>query len=568
MRSHYTNQLDCINTIVTVAGFIDTKRDHGGLMFVMLRDYAGLIQCVFQTYNQEHNLPARESVLSITGKVVARSPETVNPDLPNGHIEIVVLDFTVHSISSNLPFDNHQEISDECKLKYRYLYLRRQQMQQMLRTRAEMLTYMHTAMQARGFLQVQTPILTASSPEGARDYVVPSYEHKGKFYALPQAPQQFKQILMASGVDKYYSIAPCFRAENSRADRSPGEFYQLDLEMSFATQSDVTTVVQEVVGGLFEHFGKQISFDTMTYDDAMYKYGCDKPDLRNPLTLQDATQDIQANPPTILQTLANQSGFVAKILAVETAVQFTRKQLDDLQLHAKQFGLQGIAYAKFDGQQYTGPGAKMIPSAHLTLDKSGFVFLIAGLYDQVHKLAASLRNHVYFTLLEVVVHPDEYKFCWITDFPMYELDDGKIAFTHNPFSMPIGGMHALQTQDPLTIKAYQYDLVCNGVEVCSGSVRNHDANALIKAFEIAGYDPDKTIANFPAVLAAFRAGVPPHAGAAPGVDRLLMLLLKQENIREVIAFPLSQNGQDLLMGAPRELEATTLRDLGLSIVKA
>lgn len=563
MRTHYVNQLQKGN-IVTVSGFIDTKRDHGGLLFILLRDNSGIIQCVFE---ENTDLPTRESVISVTGTVVARTEDTINHDLPTGTIEIKSTHFTIHSVAQGLSFDHKQDISQECKLKYRYLYLRREKMQQMLQNRAKLLHILREKMQNHGFLEIQTPILTATSPEGARDFVVPSYEHPGKFYALPQAPQQFKQILMASGVDKYYQIAPCFRAEGSRADRSPGEFYQLDFEMSFATQEKVFTVLEDVVGSAFKAFDKTISFNSMTYDSALADFCSDKPDLRNPLRYKTITQDLLNNPPAILSATINKPDFIAKILAVEGADQLSRKILDELQNYAKQSGLGGLAYAKFDGTDWTGPGAKMIPEHLLTLDKPGCIFLLAGKTYNVNKLGAILRNHIYFDLLNNI-KSSHMHFCWITDYPMFELDEdtGKIIFSHNPFSMPAEGPEALFNKNPLDIKALQYDLVCNGIELCSGAIRNHDHKGLIKAFEIAGYTREQVEEDFGALLSAFKSGVPPHGGAAPGIDRMLMMLMDCDNIREVIAFPLSQNGQDLLMGAPKPLDQITLKTLNLQVI--
>lgn len=588
-RTHHVKQLlqAEINKPVTVAGFLDTKRDHGGLLFITIRDSTGIIQCVLEQSTplfETANALSKESVVSLTGVLKQRVSGTINPNLELGAFEIECTDIKILSIAQMLPFDQQQTINDELKLKYRYLYLRREKMQKKLKLRADFIQYLRNQMIELGFMEVQTPILTASSPEGARDYLVPSYDYKGKFYALPQAPQQFKQILMASGVNKYYQIAPCFRAENSRADRSPGEFYQLDFEISFGTQEQVFDVCEQVIGGAFEKFfaGKinKTPFPIFTYQQAMEEFCCDKPDLRNPLRYQNITSVILNNTPAILEQHAKQSDFCAKILPV--VGKFTRKMFDQLQLYAQECGLSGMAYAKFETKHddtainsnettnngvWSGPGAKMIPNEYLTLDQDGAVFLLAGSEKIVNKAGANLRNYIYNELLGNVF-AECMEFCWVNDYPMFEKDDttGQIVFSHNPFSMPQKGVQDLYTSNPLDIVAYQYDLVCNGVEICSGAVRNHDPNGLRKAFEIAGYNISEINQNFNAMLSAFECGVPPHAGAAPGIDRMLMLISGEDNIREVIAFPLSQNAQDLLMGAPTHLSDKQMKDLGLKVI--
>lgn len=577
-RSHYSSELINIqaNTSVTIAGFIDTKRDHGGLLFIDLRDPKGLIQCVF-----EHNTPAfsvidncsKESVVMIEGVLAKRSPQTLNPNLETGAIEVIVKTCTLLSAAKNeLPFDNNGNISDVLKLKHRYLYLRSPQMQKKLKLRSQFIEFLRNKMSELNFMEVQTPILTASSPEGARDYLIPSYEHKGKFYALPQAPQQFKQILMASGVDKYYQIAPCFRAEASRADRSPGEFYQLDFEISFGTEKQVFDVCEQVIGQAFEKFFKgsvnQAPYPIFSYKQALEQFCSDKPDLRNPLRYQTISFD--DNVPAIFANIQT-THFTAKILPISSlqlqspheGSLFSRKQLDQLQEYVKEQGLGGLAYAKYDDSVWSGPGAKIIPG--LENIKADFVFLLAGPEPLVNKIGANLRNHIYFDILQCKAD-DQALFCWVNDYPMYELDEGKVVFSHNPFSMPKLGVQALEEINPVDIIAYQYDLVCNGIEICSGAVRNHDPKALIKAFKIAGYDEKQIKQTFSAMISAFECGVPPHAGAAPGVDRMIMILANEHNIREVIAFPLSQNAEDLLMGAPSEPDLSTLKALGLKVI--
>lgn len=568
---------------LTVAGWIESKRDHGQLLFISLRDGSGLLQCVFEVGSEAFKIAdqaSRESVLQVTGKLVMRTPETYNDDLPTGRIELQATVCKLLSKAKPIPFDNSQAISEEMKLRYRYLYLRRPAMQEKLKLRAEVIHYLRNAMRDQGFLEVQTPILTASSPEGARDYLVPSFLHKGKFYALPQAPQQFKQILMASGLNKYFQIAPCFRAEASRADRSPGEFYQLDFEISFATQEIVFDAIEPVIYGLFKKFyhGKvsDSPFPIIKYRDSLEMYCSDKPDLRNPLTYVDITKALQATPPQLLETLVKSKDFCAKVIAVPGAHVKSRKNFEDLQVFAQSEGMGGLAYAKKEGDTWSGPGAKMIPLDVLEKvlkDKDdamqdGVVFLLAGRKSLVQKVGGVLRNKLYYDLMENAAK-EEMNFCWIVDFPMYEYDEAerKVIFSHNPFSMPQGGLEALKNKDPLEIDAWQYDLVCNGIELCSGAIRNHDPELMKEAFQIAGYTEEETRNMFGAMVNAFECGVPPHGGAAPGIDRMIMLLAGEDNIREIIAFPLSQNAQDLMMNAPTPATAAQLKELGLQVVE-
>lgn len=576
-----------IEQTVTVAGWVDTKRDHGHLLFIDLRDTSGILQCVFQAGTQAFEIAdgaTKESVIQIKGKVVRRTPETCNKDLRTGMIEIHAEECVILSKANPLPFDLSHDIPENMKLEHRYLYLRKEKMQENLLMRAEVITYLRNAMRNQGFLEVQTPILTASSPEGARDYLVPSRVYPGKFYALPQAPQQFKQLLMASGVNKYFQIAPCFRDEESRADRSPGEFYQLDFEIAFATQQDVFNAIEPVLEGLFKKFfnGEVTSapFPIITYSDSIEKYCSDKPDLRNPLEYTNITSILRDNPPQIFEKLVQTKDFYAVALPVPGAHTQSRKTFDDLQGWVQSEGLGGLAYAKFSDGEWSGPGAKLLPQDTLVkllkdgdASREGVIFILAGPKNKVIKVGGALRNKLFFEVLNADKEmpkemPKEMKFCWIVDFPMYELDENtnQIVFSHNPFSMPQGGMEALNTMDPLEIKAWQYDIVCNGIELSSGAIRNHEPETLKRAFEIAGYDPAQTEAQFGAMVHAFGYGVPPHGGSAPGIDRIVMLLCNEANIREIIAFPLSQNAQDLLMQAPAPVTEAQLKELHLQVI--
>ncbi len=564
-----------------LSGWVHSKRDHGGLLFIDLRDHYGLTQLVFP--HGSAALAAAdavrvESCITVTGDVVARAPETVNPRLPTGEIEVLAREMTVQSDADVLPMQvaGGESFSDETRLSYRYLDLRRERVHANMMLRAHVIASLRRRMVEQGFTEFQTPILTASSPEGARDFLVPARNHPGKFYALPQAPQQFKQLLMVAGFDRYFQIAPCFRDEASRADRSPGEFYQLDLEMSFVTQEDVFAAVEPVIGGLFEEFSKGRAVDgspfrRIPYDQALLEYGSDKPDLRNPIIIRDVTAQFAGSGFGLFAKIAAGGGIVRAIPAPGAGAR-PRGFFDKLNEWARAEGAGGLGYIAWDADGARGPIAKNLEPDRLEAVRAACgcqpgdaVFFAAGAHEAAQKFAGQVRTRI-ATELDLV-EKDAFRFCWVVDFPMYELNEetGKIDFSHNPFSMPQGGMEALQTQDPLTIKAFQYDIVCNGIELSSGAIRNHRADIMIRAFEIAGYTAADVEARFGGMLNAFRYGAPPHGGSAPGVDRMVMLLADEPNIREVILFPLNQQGEDLLMGAPAEVPAARLRELSIKL---
>jgi len=558
---------------VTLSGWIDTIRDHGGITFVDLRDRYGKTQIVY--YKLPDVKLTKESVVTIKGKVRLRDAETYNEKISTGEIEVVEEQTRLLSqCKSVLPFeiDLSKETSEDVRLKYRYLDLRNKKMQDNILFRSEVIREVRRLMYELGFDEFQTPILTCSSPEGARDYLVPSRLNPGEFYALPQAPQQFKQLLMVGGFDKYFQIAPCFRDEDPRADRAPGEFYQLDFEMSFATQEDVFKVIENVVPYTFEKFTNwkvdKGPFIRIPYREAMEKYGIDKPDLRNPLIIQDVTKCFANSEFKAFE------GKTIKAIIVPNGAEQGRKFFDKMAEYATsdEVGAKGLAWTKYEATgEITGGIAKFITEQikeelekEYGMAKNSSVFFIADEFLKAQKIAGLVRIELGKRL--ELLEKDVYRFCWIVDFPMYELsDEGTIDFNHNPFSMPQGGMEALENKEPLDILAYQYDLVCNGYEICSGAVRNHDQEIMVKAFEIAGYTEEDVRGRFGALYNAFSYGTPPHAGAAPGVDRIVMLLAKEDNIREVIAFPKNKKARDLLMRAPSKVSEKQLEEVHIKL---
>ena len=580
-RTHTCGQLRAADAgrLARLSGWVHSKRDHGGLLFIDLRDHAGLTQIVFPAGSPAFaaaDALRPESVVTVTGEVVRREPGTVNPKLPTGEIELRAAALAVQSAAEVLPMQvaGDERFPDELRLKYRYLDLRREKMQRNMMLRAGVIASIRRRMIDAGFTEFTTPILTASSPEGARDFLVPARLHPGKFYALPQAPQQFKQLLMVAGFDRYFQIAPCFRDEASRADRSPGEFYQLDFEMSFVTQEDVFATLEPVLAGVFEEFaaGRTVTappFPRIPYEEALLRYGTDKPDLRNPLRIADVTAQFAGSGFGLFARIAA-SGGVVRAIAAPGAGSQPRSFFDKLNEWAREQGGGGLGYMVFEADGAKGPIARNLEPARAEAirDLCGAapgdaVFFVAGARDTAPKFAGVARTKLGTDL--GLVRSGEFRFCWITDFPMYELNEetGKIDFSHNPFSMPQGGMDALETQDPLSIKAFQYDIVCNGIELSSGAIRNHRPDIMIRAFEIAGYSAAEVEARFGGMLSAFRYGAPPHGGSAPGIDRIVMLLADEPNIREVIVFPLNQQGEDLMMGAPAEIPPARWKELHL-----
>lgn len=574
-RTHTCNELTLndLSKTVSLAGWVDTVRDHGGVAFVDLRDQYGVTQVVMHDDALLKGLH-KECVISINGEVVKRDAETVNPKIPTGELEVTVTDVQILGACENaLPFDVSEstDTREDVRLTYRFLDLRNQKMHENILFRSKVVSFLRKKMESLGFPEINTPILTCSSPEGARDYIIPSRKHEGKFYALPQAPQQFKQLLMVSGFDKYFQIAPCFRDEDARADRSPGEFYQLDFEMAFATQEDVFAVAEEVLYDTFQTFGggKAVSpapFRRIPFEEAMLKYGTDKPDLRNPLEITDLTdffRDVEFKPfqgKPVRGIVAPGCGKMSK--------SFFEKMLE----YATSIGMKGLGYLTvLEDGSFKGPIAKFLSdekkatlTADLALKTDDTLFFICDAPKIVNLLAGQIRTALGERMN--IIDKDRFDMCFITDFPMYEKnDEGKLDFTHNPFSMPQGEMDALLNQDPLTIKAYQYDIVCNGVELSSGAVRNHRPDVMVKAFELAGYSAEEVEKRFGALFRAFHYGAPPHAGMAPGVDRMLMLLKDEENIREVIAFPMNSNAQDMLLGAPNTVSEQQLREVHIKL---
>ncbi len=564
-----------------LSGWVHARRDHGGLLFIDLRDHYGITQCVFPAGSPAFaaaETARPESVITVTGTVVPRAEGTVNPRLPTGEIELRAEALAVQSAAEVLPIQvaGEEKYPEDLRLTYRFLDLRREKLHRNMILRAGVIASIRRRMIEAGFTEFTTPILTASSPEGARDFLVPARLHPGKFYALPQAPQQFKQLLMVAGFDRYFQIAPCFRDEASRADRSPGEFYQLDFEMSFVTQDDVFATIEPVIAGVFEEFaaGRAVSpapFVRIPYATALAEFGTDKPDLRNPLRISDVTAQFAGSSFGLFARIAASGGVVRAIPAPGSGAN-PRSFFDKLNDWAKEQGAGGLGYITFDTEGAKGPIARNLEAdraeairATCGLGAGDAVFFAAGKPDEVWKFAGAVRTRLGTEL--GLVEQGAFRFCWITDFPMYELNEetGQIDFSHNPFSMPQGGLEALNTQDPLTIKAFQYDIVCNGVELSSGAIRNHRPDIMLRAFEIAGYPASEVEARFGGMLNAFRYGAPPHGGSAPGIDRIVMLLAEEPNIREVILFPLNQQGQDLMMGAPAPVSPTRLKELSLKL---
>ncbi len=564
-----------------LSGWVHSKRDHGGLLFIDLRDHYGLTQVVCAAGGPAFETVDRlrvESVVTVTGTVVPREPGTVNPKLATGEIELQATEVVVQSAADVLPMQvaGEEKYPDEIRLKYRFIDLRRDKVHRNITLRARVIASIRRRMIDAGFTEFQTPILTASSPEGARDFLVPARLHPGKFYALPQAPQQFKQLIMVAGFDRYFQIAPCFRDEASRADRSPGEFYQLDFEMSYVTQEDVFNTIEPIIAGVFEEFGEgrgvtKPPFPRIPYDQAMLVYGSDKPDLRNPLRITDVTAQFAGAGFGLFARIAASGGVIRAIPAPGTAGN-PRSFFDKLNEWAREQGAGGLGYIVYETDGPKGPIARNLEPDRAEairqacgLSAGDSVFFVAGKHDEAPKFSGVVRTKFGQDL--GLIEPGRFDFCWITDFPMYELNEesGKVDFSHNPFSMPQGGMEALTSQDPLTIKAFQYDIVCNGVELSSGAIRNHRPDIMVKAFEIAGYSAADVEARFGGMLNAFRYGAPPHGGSAPGIDRIVMLLADEPNIREVILFPLNQQGEDLMMGAPAEVSLARLKELSLKI---
>ena len=572
-----------VGETVRLSGWIHRKRDHGGVLFVDLRDHYGLTQIV-----ADEDSPALpildglrvESVVTIDGEVKARAEGTSNSNLPTGEIEVFARSVTIQSKANELPLPvaGEQEYPEEIRLKYRFVDLRRERVHNNIMLRNRVITSLRGRMTAQGFTEFQTPILGASSPEGARDYLVPSRLHPGNFYALPQAPQMFKQLLMVAGFDRYFQIAPCFRDEDLRSDRSP-EFYQLDLEMSFVTQEDVFQALEPVLAGVFEEFadGKTVTpageFPRIPYKEAMLKYGSDKPDLRNPLLITDVTSHFEKSGFGLFEKIVGGGGVVRVVPAPKTNEK-SRKFFDDMNNWARGEGFAGLGYVTRKGGEFGGPiaknhGPELMAKLYdeLGLGDDDGLFFAAGKEKEAAKLAGAARTRCAEEL--GLIEEGCFKFCWIVDFPMFEYDEEnkKVDFSHNPFSMPQGEMEALETQDPLDILAWQYDIVCNGYELSSGAIRNHKPEIMYKAFEVAGYDNATVDKEFGGMIEAFKLGAPPHGGSAPGIDRIVMLLADEPNIREVIAFPLNQKAQDLMMGAPNAVSNQQLRDVHVRVVE-
>ena len=577
-KTHTCNEisLEDVGKKVRIAGWVQTIRDLGGLVFLDIRDMYGITQVVTSGEAKDVDFASHipiESTVTVYGTVKKRDEETVNPKLKTGLVEIKIEEIKIlGKRTKNIPFEinTNQEIREDLRLQYRYLDLRNERLQNNLKLRAQVLQFLRNQMQEQGFLEVQTPILTSSSPEGARDYLVPSRLHPGKFYALPQAPQQFKQLLMVSGIDKYFQIAPCFRDEDARADRAPGEFYQLDMEMSFATQEDVFQVMEPVMYNTFKKFSDkkiaQYPFPRITYKEAMLKYGSDKPDLRNPLYIIDLSEFFKkcTFKPFIDRT----------VRAIKVEGHMSKGFHEKMLAYAMSIGMQGLGYLEVqEDMSFKGPIDKFIPDdlkkkliELADLKENDTIFFIADNEKRATELAGQIRTELGNRLN--LIDENVFQFCWIIDFPMFELDDhDKLAFSHNPFSMPQGGLEALENQNPLEILAYQYDIVCNGIELSSGAVRNYDIQIMLKAFEMAGYTEEEVKTKFGALYTAFQFGAPPHAGIAPGIDRMLMLLSNSDTIREVIAFPLNSKAQDLMMGAPGNVRREQLRDVHIEIIK-
>ncbi|QLK50746.1 aspartate--tRNA ligase [Ehrlichia ruminantium] len=584
-RTHLCNELreEHIDQTVTLSGWVYRKRDHGKIIFVDLRDHYGITQLVFNdsdtTIFQLITTLRLESVITIKGIVKARDSSTINETLDTGSIEVIVSSINIETASDILPINitSMQDCSEDIRLTYRFLDLRRDKVKNNIILRSKVITEIRKSMENMGFIEIQTPILTSSSPEGARDYLVPSRIHHGKFYALPQAPQLFKQLLMVSGFDKYFQIAPCFRDEDARADRSPGEFYQLDIEMSFVTQEDIFNIIEPVMINIFSKFSNKTinkEFPKISYHDAMLYYGSDKPDLRNPLVIQDVTEIFRDSEFKIFNSNIKQ-GMVVRAIPAPNTAHNPRSFFDSKIEFAKTLGAQGLGYITFiDDSLVKGPIAKFLDKDRLdniklicNIKVGDSVFFVSEIADKAALFAGEVRTLLGKELN--LIEENTFKFCWVIDFPYFKYDhkEKSINFFHNPFSMPQGGLEALENQDPLNILAYQYDIVCNGIEISSGAIRNHKLNIMYKAFSIAGYTKEMVDEKFKALTRAFKFGAPPHGGIAPGIDRIVMLLADVPNIREVICFPLNQSGEDLLMGSPSEIDNDHLKLLSLNIIK-
>jgi aspartyl-tRNA synthetase len=583
-RTHTCNDIrpEHIGQTVRLSGWLHNRRDHGGVLFIDLRDHYGITQVV--VHPDKHFMDAlarlpKETVLRFDGKVERRSDDTINTKLPTGEVELFAESYEVLGDAETAPFPvfPEDEAPEDLRLTYRYIDLRRSGPHRNIMLRSKVIAHMRTVMQELGFNEFQTPILTSSSPEGARDFLVPSRIHPGQFYALPQAPQQFKQLLMVAGFDRYFQIAPCFRDEDARADRSPGEFYQLDLEMAFATREDVFAVVETLLNSLFPAFSSwtidSAPYRRIPYREAMVKYGTDKPDLRNPIVIQDVSTLFVNSGFKIFDKIVAERGVVRALNATSGAGQ-PRSFFDRMLEFAQSIGSQGLAYLTWGESEVKGPIAKYLKPETLSELKTAagartgdVTFFVCNEEKKANALAGQIRTQLGKEL--GVIEKDVYRFCWITDFPMYEWNEElkRIDFSHNPFSMPQGGLEALEKSDPLSILAYQYDIVCNGIEISSGAIRNHQPGIMYKAFEIAGYTRQEVEQRFAGLLNAFKYGAPPHGGIAPGVDRIIMLIANEPNIREVIAFPMNQRAQDLMMKAPSEVTEKQLRELHLRVTK-
>ena len=586
-RTHKCNELrkEDLDKEISISGWINKKRDHGNILFIDLRDNYGITQCIIDKENKnflELEKTQLETVVKIDGKVVERSSETVNKDIETGDIEVVINNFEVLGTCKELPMPvfSDQEYAEEIRLKYRFLDLRRKKIHENIILRSKVISFIRNEMTSAGFLEFQTPILTSSSPEGARDFLVPSRLNPGKFYALPQAPQQFKQLIMVSGFDKYFQIAPCFRDEDARADRSPGEFYQLDLEMSFVEQEDVFNVVEKLLVNTFKKFSdKKLMYDQfpkISYADAMLKYGSDKPDLRNPLVINDITEVFSREDVSfeIFKKLTK-SGSKVRCISTKNTKDKPRSFFDNIDKWAKEQGASGLAYFTFedDGElSAKGPIGKFFSKEALleimkktNSEVGDSIFMACGKLNELEKITALARDKIAQDL--DLINDNIFAFCWIVDYPMFERDEttNKIGFSHNPFSMPQGDLTDKELEDPLNILAYQYDIVCNGIELSSGAIRNHKPELMYKIFSIAGYDKQQVDEKFSGMINALSFGAPPHGGIAPGIDRIVMLLANEKNIREVTMFPMNQNAQDLMMKAPSEVNEEQLKELNLAL---
>ena len=582
-RTHRCGDLriDHAGEKVRLSGWIHRKRDHGNLLFVDLRDHYGITQCVLDSSSPIFGVvedARNETVICVTGKVVPRSDETINSSIPTGEVELVIKEVEVLGPAEPLPLqvNSDEDYGEETRLRFRFLDLRRDRIHKNIVLRSRVISDIRRRMTEQGFVEFQTPILTSTSPEGARDFLVPSRLHSGQFYALPQAPQQFKQLIMVAGFDRYFQIAPCFRDEDARADRSPGEFYQLDMEMSFVTQEDVFEALEPVLTGVFNEFGggktvTEAPFPRIPYEEAILKYGTDKPDLRNPIVMSDVTEVWRG---TDFKIFANaiDKGAVVRAIPAPSAANQPRSFFDKLNDWARKEGVGGLGYILFQDGEAKGPIARFIDEDRLSKlqDITGFkdgdaVFFVCEGEQLAAQFGSLARTRIADELK--LLDQNTFKFCWIVDYPMYELDPrtGTLEFSHNPFSMPQGGLEALESEDPLNIKAFQYDIVCNGIELSSGAIRNHRPEIMYKAFELAGYAASEVEARFGGMLNALKFGAPPHGGSAPGIDRIVMLLAGEENIREVTMFPMTQQAQDLMMGAPAVVSQSHLEELHIRV---